>query len=344
MTRIAVLGLGRMGTPMAARLIRAGHDVTVWNRGESGYRRLTEELTDAESPAQAAEPPAQTVDTRAGVVDSPTGTGDSSTRAGDSPPGTVDTRAGTVSPTRATDPAAAVANADIVITMLADAAALDTVLFGPNGVATTINPGTIVCDMATIGVDAATRSARRLAELGVPFLDAPVSGSVATVRAGALLVMIGGPTDAAHTVEPVLRAFAKDVIHVGGTGSGQAMKLAVNSVVHSLNASLSEAIVLAERGGVPRDTALDVLANSVVAAPFLLYKRAAFADPANQPVAFTIDLMRKDLHLIEQFAASRDSPVPVATMVRSVSDKASDDGFGAHDMSAIAEHHRTRRK
>jgi 3-hydroxyisobutyrate dehydrogenase/2-hydroxy-3-oxopropionate reductase len=142
----------------------------------------------------------------------------------------------------------------------------------------------------------------------------------------------------------VLRAFAGSVVRVGDTGSGQAMKLAVNSVVHSLNASLSEAIVLAERGGVPRGTALEVLADSAVAAPFLLYKRAAFEDPAGQPVAFTVDLMRKDLTLIEEFAASRDSPVPVAEMVRSVSDAASASGFGAHDMSAIAEHHRTRRK
>lgn len=318
------MGLGRMGAPMAARLLRAGHEVTVWNRGESGHRRLAGELA-------SAEPPAPAVDTRARTVDTPAGA--------------VDSRAGAVgSPARAADPAAAVADADIVITMLADGAVLDTILFGPNGVATTIRPGTIVCDMATIGVDAAMKTAAQLAELGVPFLDAPVSGSVATVRAAALLVMIGGPPDAARTAEPILRAFAGEIIHVGDTGSGQAMKLAVNSVVHSLNASLSEAIVLAERGGVPRDTALDVLANSVVAAPFLLYKRAAFADPANQPVAFTIDLMRKDLHLIEQFAASRDSPVPVATMVKGVSDEASEAGFGAHDMSAIAEHHRTRRK
>ncbi|HEY3748924.1 MAG TPA: NAD(P)-dependent oxidoreductase [Pseudonocardiaceae bacterium] len=293
MSRVAVLGLGRMGAPMAAKLVHAGHDVTVWNRGEAGYRRLADELGDADPPA------------------------------------------------RSVTPAAAVTDAEVVITMLADGPALEHVLFGPDGVASAVRPGTIVCDMATIGVQAALACAARLT---VPFLDAPVSGSVASVRSGVLLVMIGGPEDATSAVEPVLRAFAGSVVRVGDTGSGQAMKLAVNSVVHSLNASLSEAIVLAERGGVPRGTALEVLADSAVAAPFLLYKRAAFEDPAGQPVAFTVDLMRKDLTLIEEFAASRDSPVPVAEMVRSVSDAASASGFGAHDMSAIAEHHRTRRK
>jgi 3-hydroxyisobutyrate dehydrogenase-like beta-hydroxyacid dehydrogenase len=248
MSRVAVLGLGRMGASMAAQLVRAGHDVTVWNRGDAAYLRLAEELGDVDPPARAA------------------------------------------------TPAAEVADVDVVITMLADGPALESVLFGPDGVAGAVRAGTVVCDMGT---------------------------------------MVGGPADDARVVEPVLRAFAGSVLRVGDTGSGQAMKLAVNSVVHSLNASLSEAIVLAERGGVP---------NSAVAAPFLLYKRAAFEDPAGQPVAFTVDLMRKDLSLIEEFAASRDSPVPVAEMVRSVSDAASVSGFGAHDMSAIAEHHRMLRK
>jgi 3-hydroxyisobutyrate dehydrogenase-like beta-hydroxyacid dehydrogenase len=296
MSRVAVLGLGRMGAPMAAKLVRAGHDVTVWNRGEAGYRRLAEELELAPGPGTSSQ---------------------------------------------ADSPAQAVADVDVVITMFADGAALESVLFGPGGVAAAVGKDTVICDMATIGVDAALACARRLAESGIAFLDAPVSGSVPTVRAAGLLVMVGGPAHAAQSVEPVLRAFAKQVLPVGGNGSGQAMKLAVNSVVHSLNASLSEAIVLAEHGGVARETVLDVLAGSVVAAPYLLYKRAAYEDPAGQPVAFTVDLMRKDLDLIREFAASRDCAVPVALAVHDVSDAASAAGFGGHDMSAIAEHHRT---
>lgn len=298
MTRVAVLGLGRMGAAMAAQLVRAGHDLLVWNRSTAGYQRLAEELAMLPADHQG--------------------------------PHVADT------------PARTVAGADMICTVLADAPALQTVLFGPDGVADAIRPGAVVCDLATIGVTAAVSCAERLAERDVAFLDAPVSGSVPTVRARGLMVMVGGSERVARTVEPMLGAFARTVLRVGGTGSGQAMKLAVNSVVHIFNAALGEAIVLAERGGVPRGTALEALANSAVAAPFLHYKRAAFEDPSGQPVAFTVDLMRKDLDLVQQFANSKNCTAPLVDVVAAVSSEASAAGFGDHDMSAIAEHHRAR--
>ncbi len=293
MSRVAVLGLGRMGAPMAARLAAAGHQVRVWNRGEAGHRRLDREL------APGVRPPAV-----------------------------------------ASTPAEAVAGAEFVLTMLADAAALEQVLFGPDGAAAALADGTVVCDMGTIGVGAALACADRLRPYPVAFLDAPVSGSVPAVRAGTLTVMAGGPPQPLRRIEPVLLAFASTVHRVGGTGSGQAMKLAVNAALHALNAALSESLVLAEHGGVDRRTALDVLSGSAVAAPFLLYKRAAFEDPAAQPVAFTVDLMRKDLELIRSFASDSGAPMPVSTAVAVVCDTAAQAGFGDHDMSAIAEHHR----
>ena len=294
---IALLGLGRMGAAMAAHLVRAGHDVRVWNRGPAGYDRLADELKLLDEPATAE---------------------------------------------AAATPADAVREAGLVITMLADGPALSSVLFGPNGVVAAARPGTIVCDMATIGVDSALARTAELAEAGLVFLDAPVSGSVASVRSRSLLVMAGGDAGAIERIAPVLAAFAKRVVRVGDAGSGQACKLAVNSVVHSLNAALSEALVLAERGGVARETALDVLADSAVAAPYLLYKRASFADPDGQPVAMTVDLMRKDLDLILRFARSASAPLPVAEVVRDVSAEASSAGLGARDMSILAELHRGR--
>ena len=298
MSRVAVLGLGRMGAAMAARLVGAGHEVVVWNRGAAGHQRLAGELSTASS-------------------------------AGNSP-------------RSARTPAEAAADAEIVCTVLADGPALQTVLFGPNGVADTVRPTSVVCDLATIGVAAAVSSAQRLADRDVVFVDAPVSGSVTTVRAGELLVLAGGPEFVVQRLEAVLGAFARTVLRVGDTGSGQAMKLAVNSVLHAFNAALGEAIVLAEQGGVPRGIALDALANSAVAAPFLRYKRAAFENPSGEPVAFTIDLMRKDLDLVRRFATSRNCSIPVTDVVADISAAASAAGFGDHDMSAIAEHHRAR--
>jgi 3-hydroxyisobutyrate dehydrogenase len=291
--RVAVLGLGRMGAPMAARLAAAGHEVTVWNRGEAGHRRLAAELS-----------------------------------------------AGVAPPAAAATPAAAVAGAGTVLTVLADGAALEAVLFGTGGAAGALEEGAVVCDMGTVGVEAAVACAARLRPHAVGFLDTPVSGSVPAVRAGTLAVMAGGPPELVRRVEPVLRAFAGTVRRVGDVGSGQAMKLAVNSVLHALNAALGESLVLAERGGVARGAALDVLAASAVAAPFLLYKRAAFEDPDGQPVAFTVDLMRKDLELVRAFAAGSGSPTPVAEAVGAVCEAAAAAGFGGRDMSALAEHHR----
>jgi 3-hydroxyisobutyrate dehydrogenase-like beta-hydroxyacid dehydrogenase len=295
--RVALLGLGRMGAPMAAHLLRAGHTVRVWNRSAAGYERLAAELAALDVSATAE---------------------------------------------RADSPADAVRDADLVLTVLADGTSLGTVLFGPDGVATAATPGTIVCDLATIGVAAARSHAARLAGTGVSFVDAPVSGSVAGVRGRSLLVMAGGDATAIAAATPVLESFAARVLRVGDTGSGQAMKLAVNSALHTLNAALSESLVLAERGGVPRDTALEVLAGSAVAAPYVLYKRASFQDPDGQPVAFTVDLMRKDLDLILEFARSRSSPVPLAEVVSGVTADATTAGFGSRDMSTLAELHRRR--
>jgi 3-hydroxyisobutyrate dehydrogenase len=290
---IAVLGLGRMGAPMAARLVRAGHRVRAWNRGPAGHQRLAEELALL---------------------------GESRTAE------------------RADSAADAVTGAELVLTVLADGPALTEVL---TRVADRLAPGMVVCDLATIGVAAVAEATALLAPHRVSFVDAPVSGSVPAVRAGTLLVLAAGPTAAVAAVEPALGAFAARVLRVGDSGSGQAMKLAVNSVLHSLNAALSEALVLAERGGVPRETALEVLANSAVGAPFVQYKRAAFTEPGVHPPAFTVDLMRKDLDLVLGFARDRRTPAPVAETVRAVSEQAAVAGLGAQDMSALAELHRT---
>lgn len=296
MSAVAVLGLGRMGAAMAAALVAAGHEVTVWNRGEGGHRLLAQEL---------------------------------------------ELRSVAARPARARTPANAVEAAEFVLTMLADGPALDAVLHGPDGAVGALAPGAIVCDMATSGVEAALRNAELLAAAGHAYLDAPVSGSVPTVRAGTLLVMASGPEQAVADAQSVFTAFAARVLHVGAAGAGQAMKLSVNAVLHIFNGALSEGLVLAERGGVPRDAALEVFASSVVGAPFVQYKRSAFADPENEPVAFTLDLMRKDLALVRDLAALHRSPVPLAETTARISDAASAAGLGERDMSALAVFHRS---
>jgi len=113
------------------------------------------------------------------------------------------------------------------------------------------------------------------------------------------------------------------------------MKLSVNLVVHGLNAVVSEALQLAENAGITRKSAYDVLQESVVAAPFVKYKRAAFLDES-EPVAMSLNLVHKDLALIAALAARVGSPAPVtASVVRAVGD-AVDAGMGAFDMAALS--------
>ena len=143
-----------------------------------------------------------------------------------------------------------------------------------------LRPDTVVCESSTIDPGTVRRLRPLVADRGAFLLDTPVSGSVPSVEAGQLTIMAGGDAAVLERVRPVLDPLAKQVFHVGDLGSGAVMKLAVNAILHGLNLALSESLVLAERGGVARETAYEVFAASAIAAPFVHYKREAFEHPA----------------------------------------------------------------
>jgi 3-hydroxyisobutyrate dehydrogenase/2-hydroxy-3-oxopropionate reductase len=155
--------------------------------------------------------------------------------------------------------------------------------------------------------------------------------------------MVGGETGDVERARPVLDALGATVFHMGPLGSGAAMKLAVNTVIFGLNAALSEGLVLAERAGIPRERAYDVLARSAVAAPYVGYKRAAFLDPSGTPVAFSSDLAAKDLRLIEELARSLGLRLPQTATNLAVIDAVIADGGGDRDFSVVADHLRSGR-
>lgn len=278
-----MLGAGRMGAAMCARLVGADHHVKLWNRTRS----------------------------RADSVHDLVGGG----------------------LVVADTPAACVSGAEVVLSMLADGAAATSTLLDPDLLAA-LAADAVVCDLGTSGVDAAQTLARAYAASQRRFVDAPVSGSVATVAAGQLLVMASGTMADVEAVTPVLSAFAARVIRVGDAGQGQAMKLAVNLVVHDLNSALAESLVLAEGAGIDPATAYDVLENSAVGAPFVRYKRAAFLE-AGQPVAMSLDLVAKDFRLIADLAAGQQREVPVSRAAREVVDAAVAAGHGPRDMADL---------
>lgn len=285
--RVAVVGTGRMGAAMAARIAAAGHPLTIWNRTHATAAATADRLDGvavADTARQAA------------------------------------------------------AAADVVVVSLADDAALRAAYGSDDGLVAGLAPGTVVADTSTVAPETVRALAADVRGVGATLLDTPVSGSVATVESGAILVMAGGDGDAIDRARPALESFAQRIIRLGPLGSGATMKLAVNAVVFGLNQTLAESLVLAERAGVPRELAYEVFASSAVAAPFVAYKRAAYEHPESAPVAFALDLVAKDLDLAAALAAAVGASVPQLATNRDVVAAALAAGLGDADMSALATH------
>jgi 3-hydroxyisobutyrate dehydrogenase-like beta-hydroxyacid dehydrogenase len=240
--------------------------------------------------------------------------------------------------TVAATPREAAQAADAVLVSLADDAAVVAAYTGPDGLVAGVRPGVIVADTSTVDPDTLRTLAPSVDAAGGVLLDTPVSGSVATVEAGQLLVMAGGPADAIEQALPALEAFAKRVVPLGPLGAGATMKLVVNSMVHALNAALAEALVLAEKAGVDRSRAYEVIADSAVAAPFVLYKRQAYENPVDTPVAFALELVAKDLDLAASLAGHVGAAMPQLAANRALVQEAIDAGLGDADLSALAVH------
>ena len=177
---------------------------------------------------------------------------------------------------------------------------------------------------------------------GGGIIDAPVSGSVTTATSGQLTIMVGGTADDLRRARSTLDHLAKTVVHIGPLGSAAAMKLAVNAVIFGLSNAVSEALVLAERAGIDRSVAYDVLATSAVGAPFVGYKRAAFVDPEGTPTAFSLALAEKDLGLITELAEQLGVPVAQARTNLQLIREAAGGGSPDDDFAAVAVHLRDR--
>ncbi|MEV5630343.1 NAD(P)-dependent oxidoreductase [Micromonospora tulbaghiae] len=198
--------------------------------------------------------------------------------------------------TVAASPSAAVDGADVVVVMLAHAGAVETVLFGPDGAATALRPGTVVVQMSTIGPDEVRAVAGRL-PAGVSLLDAPVGGSVDAARTGTLTIFVGGPADTVERAVPVLEQLGS-VRHCGPIGAGAAVKLVANTGLVTAVAALHDALAVAAALGVDRRTALDVLGRGALG--------GAVGRVTAPGASFAVALAAKDARL----ALRRPVPAP----------------------------------
>ena len=251
---------------------------------------------------------------------------------------TAETLAHELGSAAAATPAEAAAQAEVVVASLADDTAFTAVHSGDAGTLAGVREGSVIVDTSTVSPEIVAGLAPRFTEVGASLLDAPVSGSTALVEQGTLTVMAGGDAHALETARPVIDALAAKVFHLGANGTGATMKLAVNAFVHAINLALSESLVMAEAAGVERHDAYEVFASGVGASPYVLYKRQAFEDPEGTAVAFTLDLVKKDLDLILGLAHRLGVPTHQADVTSAVVADALAAGMGDQDMSALAGH------
>jgi 3-hydroxyisobutyrate dehydrogenase-like beta-hydroxyacid dehydrogenase len=187
--------------------------------------------------------------------------------------------------------------------------------------------------MSTVSPEASREMARQVRERGASMLDAPVSGSVPQVQLGTLTIMVGGDEDAYRRVEPILRELGTPT-HIGESGQGLALKLAINISLGVQMLAFAEALLLAERSGVDRQRALDVMESSAIGSPMLRARASLILDPPAE-AWFDIGFMHKDIELGLDVARRLEIPLPTAERAAEVLQSAQALGYERHDLAAL---------
>ena len=274
--KIAFLGLGIMGRPMAANLVKAGHEVSVWNRSA---RQHIEGATTAVSPADAAR------------------------------------------------------DADIVWMSVADTAAVERLIFSSDGVEQSLREGMLIVDSSTISPSATVRFARRVAEKGVHWIDAPVTGSKIGAENGQLTFIVGGPAETVEALDPLFKAMGKNVIRVGDVGKGQAAKIAMNLQIALIYEGFAEGLTLATKLGVEPSKMIELVQATMIRSGVTDYK-APFVLRRDYSPNFPLRLMHKDIRIMLESAKEVRVKLPALETVEEIYDLATEEGYADLDYAA----------
>jgi 3-hydroxyisobutyrate dehydrogenase-like beta-hydroxyacid dehydrogenase len=224
-------------------------------------------------------------------------------------------------------------SADVVFTSLPDDRVLDEVASGPDGILAGLGAGKTWVDTSTVSPAGSRAMAKRVQGVGASMLDAPVSGSVPQVQSGTLTIMVGGDEDAYRRVEPVLRELGTPT-HIGENGQGLVLKLAINISLAVQMLAFAEGLLLAERSGVDRQRALDVMESSPIGSPMLRARASIILDPPAD-AWFDLGFMRKDIELALDAARQLDIPLPTAERAGEVIERAEALGYERRDLAAL---------
>jgi 3-hydroxyisobutyrate dehydrogenase-like beta-hydroxyacid dehydrogenase len=212
-------------------------------------------------------------------------------------------------------PRALARESDVVLSSVADDAAVEQVLLGPEGAMEGARPGSVLIDLSSVHPDTVRRVWAEGRQRGVAVLDAPVSGSTQQAAEGTLIMYVGGDRETYDRVRPILDVLGRSIFYMGPSGAGDTMKLVVNSILGAELQAIAEAIALGERAGLPRDVLLATLAETTVIAPAHKAKLEN-ARTGEYPVTFALRLMYKDFGNVMRLAHQHTVPMP-ATAVAS---------------------------
>ena len=281
MANLGYIGLGAMGSRMAARLIDKGHTVTGYNRTKSKAQWLIDKgMKWGDSPRKVAEA------------------------------------------------------ADVTFVMVTDSKALDGVANGPDGFIAGLGNGKVVADSSTVSPAVSREIAEKVRAKGADMVDSPVSGSVATLEAGKLAVMVGGRKATFDRIKPILDDIGPKVTHVGDNGLALSIKVAHNLSLAVQMLAFSEGVLLAEKSGISREVAVDVLTHSVIGSPMVQY-RGPFVLQLPEESWFDVNMMQKDLLLALEMGRRLDVPLPTTAITNEFLTAARGMGLEKYDFAVI---------
>jgi 3-hydroxyisobutyrate dehydrogenase-like beta-hydroxyacid dehydrogenase len=237
---------------------------------------------------------------------------------------------------RAETPREVAEQCDVVFSMLTDAAAVQAVAHGPDGLIAGLQENAVYADMSTISPDASRAVAEEVERAGATMLDAPVSGSPTTLKQGKLAIMIGGPEEALERIRPILLDIGPTVTRIGANGTAVQTKIAINLALVVQVIAFCEGVALAEQGGVDREAVVDAMLKSVVASPVLGY-RGPFILEGQMPDEALADvtLQQKDMLLALEEGRRMGSPVPLAAAANEMLNAARGMGIDRNDFVVV---------
>jgi 3-hydroxyisobutyrate dehydrogenase-like beta-hydroxyacid dehydrogenase len=231
-------------------------------------------------------------------------------------------------------PRAVVGAGDFTFSMVTNTAALGAVMNGSDGMLAGVTPGKILVDMSTVSPAYSREVAAQVREKGGDMVDSPVSGSVITLQEGKLSVMVGGRKETFEKVKPLLQEIGPKVTHVGDNGLALVMKIGVNLSLAVQMLAFCEGVLLAEKSGIARETAVDVLTHSVIASPMVQY-RGPFILKRQEEAWFNVNMMRKDMNLALELGRQLDVPMPTTAITNEFLTAARGMGLAERDFAVL---------